>query len=436
MVDARSNGPLHGIRVLELSQIIAGPFCGMNLADLGADVVKLEPPGGEGMRILGGFMPGESKFFHTLNRGKRSLVVNLQDERGQQVIHRIIPDYDVFIVNSRPGVPRRLGVDYETLKRFRSDLIYMENTGYGTRGPSAERSGSDIVAQAYSGLMAGDGKIDEFGAPVLITSTAPADYSAGLAAAMGVCAALYHRQQSGEGQYIATTLLGAALALQAAAISRLPVFDAMVRDPMLERVEQVRASGGSYQEVLEARGDIFSMLGAAFRLYYGGYRVKDGAIILGALTPANRDQIRRVIRIEDDPTDGPDFNALDPANSEMVQQIMERIREIMLTRTMDEWVAAFDVEGAPVSRVNLPEEMSDDPQVQALGSMIDLEHELSGPERMVGSIVEMSATPTGSGRPSPPLDRHTDEVLAEHGLAEGEIAELREAGVIGAAQPN
>ncbi len=436
MVDARSNGPLRGIRVLELSQIIAGPFCGMTLADLGADVVKLEAPGGEAGRALGGFMPGESKFFHTLNRGKRSLVVNLGDEHGQQLIHRIIPDYDVFIINSRPGVPKRLSVDYETLKRFRSDLIYIENTGYGTRGPSAERSGSDIVAQAYSGLMAGDGKIDEFGAPVLITSTAPADYSAGLAAAMGVCAALYHRQQSGEGQYIATTLLGAALALQGAMVSRLPVFDVMVRDPMLERVEQVRASGGSYQEVMKARGDIFSMLGAAFRLYYGGYVVKDGAIILGALTPANRDQMRRVIGIEDDPTASPDFNALDPANSERVQGIMERIREIMLTRTMEEWVAAFDVEGAPASRVNLPEEMSDDPQVQALGSMIDLEHELSGPERMVGSIVEMSATPTGSGRPSPPLDRHTDEVLAEHGLAEDEIAELREAGVIGAAEPN
>ena len=268
MVDVRSNGPLHGIRVLEQSQIIAGPFCGMNLADLGADVVKLEAPGGEAGRALGGFMPGESKFFHTLNRGKRSLVVNLDDKRGQQLIYRIIPDYDVFIVNSRPGVPGRLGVDYETLKRFRSDLIYMENTGFGTRGPSAERSGSDIVAQAYSGLMAGDGKVDEFGAPVLITSTAPSDYSAGLAAAMGICAALYHRQQTGEGQYIATTLLGAALALQGAMVSRLPVFDAMVRDPMLERVEQVRGSGGSYQEMLEARGDGLSALGDAFRLYY------------------------------------------------------------------------------------------------------------------------------------------------------------------------
>ena len=436
MVDAGSNGPLHGVRVLELSQIIAGPFCGMNLADLGADVVKLEASGGEAGRALGGFMPGESKLFHALNRGKRSLVVDLGDERGRQVIHRIIPDYDVFIVNSRPGVPGRLSVDYETLKRFRSDLIYMENTGYGTRGPSAERSGSDIVAQAYSGLMAGGGKVDEFGAPAGSSGTAPADYSAGLAAAMGVCAALYHRQQSGEGQYIATTLLGAALALQASAISRLPVSDAIARDPMLERVEQVRASGGSYQEVLEARSASSPMLGAAFRLYYGGYRVKDGAIILGALTPANRDQMRRVIGLEDDPTDGPDFNAFDPANSKMVQGIMERIREIMLTRTMDEWVAAFDVEGAPVSRVNLPEEMSDDPQVEALGSMIDLEHELSGPERMVGSIVEMSATPTGCDRPSPPLDRHSDEVLTEHGFAAGEIAELREAGVIGASEPN
>ena len=425
------SGPLHGIRVLELSQIVAGPFCGMNLADLGADVVKIEAPGGEGGRVLGASVPGESKFFHTLNRGKRSLVINLQDERGQQVVHRIIPDYDIFIINSRPGVPQRLKVDYETLKGFRPDLIYMENTGYGTNGPSAERSGSDIVAQAYSGLMAGDGKVDEHGAPRLITATAPADYTAGLAAAMGVCAALFHRDRTGEGQYIGTSLLAAGLVLQAGAVSRLPVFDAMMRDPMVERMKEVRRAGGSYQELLDAKGDSLRQLGGAFTLYYGGYQVKDGAIILGALTPLNRDQMRTAMGIDDDPTADPESNALDPASNAVTDAMADRIRGIMLTRTMDEWVAAFDAEGAPISKVNFPEEMSEDPQVQALGIMIELDHELSGPETMVGPIVQMSATPTGSDRPSPPLDRHTDEVLAEHGLTQAEVVELRAANAIG-----
>ena len=248
---------------------------------------------------------------------------------------------------------------------------------------------------------------------------------------MGVCAALYHRAQSGEGQYVSTSLLGSALALQGGSVARLPVFDAMVVDPMLERVNEVRRAGGSYQDILDAKGNLLKMLGGAFLLYYGGYQVKDGAIILGALTPLNREQMRRAMGIDDDPTADPEFNAMDPANDAATTEIGDRIRAVMKTRTMDEWEAAFAVEGAPVSRVNLAEEMADDPQVQALGIMVELEHELSGPETMVGPIVQMSATPTGSDRPSPPLDRHTDEVLAEHGFAAAEIAELRAANAIG-----
>jgi formyl-CoA transferase len=421
-------GPLAGIRVFEVTQIVAGPFCGQNLADLGADVIKVEPPGGEGMRVLGAFMPGESKGFHSLNRGKRSLVLNLQHPQAQEAVHRMIRDFDVFVINSRAGVAARLRIDYDTLRQFRPDLVYLENTGYGARGPSAQRSGSDIVAQAYSGLMAGDGKVDEFGAPRLITATAPGDYMAGLGSAMGICAALFHRERTGEGQYIASSLLQAALAMQGSAAGKLPVFDALTVDPMMERVREARARGASYAQQLEAKGDLFRMMGRAFALYYGGYNVKDGAIILGALTPANRDQMRRVLGVEDDPSRSPDFNALDPANEAVVEGMFERIRATMLTKTMDEWVALFDREGAPVSKVNLPEEMADDPQVQAMGYMLELDHPLTGPERMPGAVVEMSRTPTGTATTSPPLGAHTDEVLREHGFSDAEIAALRAAG--------
>jgi crotonobetainyl-CoA:carnitine CoA-transferase CaiB-like acyl-CoA transferase len=405
-----------------------GPYCGQTLADLGADVVKCEPPGGEGLRVLGEFVPGESKFFHTLNRGKRSLVLDLSSEAGQAVVHRLIPDFDVFLINSRPGVPQRLNVDYETLRQFRPDLIYLENSGYGERGPSASRSGSDIISQAYSGLMAADGKVDEYGAPELITATAPGDYGAGLGSAVGICAALYHRAQTGEGQYISSSLLAAGINLASGAVSQLPVFDAMVTDVAMERLNEARARGASYREQLEAKGNIFDMMGKAFRLYYGGYSVKDGAIILGALTPANRDQFRRAIGVEDDPTAAEDFNALDPENNAIAEQMLERVRAIMLTKTMDEWIAAFDAVGAPASKVNHPEEMADDPQVEAMGYMLDLEHELTGPERMVGPIVQMSKTPTGTTLASPTLGRHTEEVLREHGYSDEEIAALRAAG--------
>ncbi len=424
-------GPLHGIKVFEVSQIVAGPYCGLNLVDLGADVVKVEPPAGEGIRASGGFIPGESKGFHALNRGKRSLVLDLQSPDAQALVHRIIPNFDVFIINARVGVPERLQVDYETLRKFRPDLIYFENTGFGRRGPFARASGSDAVAQAYSGLLAGDGKVDDFGAPEIITATAPADFHAGLAGAMAICAALYHRERTGQGQLIETSLLQAGLALQGTRIGRLPVIDVATTDVMMERVRNVQEAGGSYQEQISARGSMFDQSGrAAARLFYGGYAVKDGGVILGALTPLNRDQMRRAIGIEDDPTRDPEFNSLDPENRKIVEQMLEKVRGIMRTKTMDEWIEIFAKEGAPISKVNFPEDMVDDPQVRAMEYMVDLEHELTGPEQQMGPIVFMSETPTGSNVPSPPLGRHTDDVLREHGLTDDEIAQLRTAAAI------
>ena len=425
-------GPLDGVKVFEVSQIIAGPVCGMNLADLGADVIKVEPPTGEAGRLLGAFMPGESKAYHAFNRGKRSLVMDLRNEQAQALVQRVIPSFDVFIINARPGVPERLGVGYETLRAARPDLIYMENTGYGTVGPNKDRSGSDIVAQAYSGLMAGDGKIDEFGAPELITATAPADYMSALAGAMGICAALYQRNVTGRGQYVSTTLLASALTLQSAVVGRLPVVDEVVRAPMERAIAEGRANGTPYAEIVRGRGNIYRLLGSSFRLYYGGYQAKDGAIILGALTPANRDQMRQVMGIEDDPTNSPDFNALDPANDAIVAEMGERIRAIMLEKTTAEWMEGFDAVGAPAAPVQFPEELTDDPQVEALGVMRSFEHELVGAEELVGPILDMPGAEIGSPLPSPPLDRHTDEVLAECGVGAEEIAALREAGAIGA----
>lgn len=424
-------GPLHGIKVLELTQIIAGPYCGVALADLGADVVKLESPSGDASRVIGQFAPGESKAFHALNRSKRGMVINLATAEGRRVAHELIPHFDVFVTNVRPGVAERIEMDYDTLRALREDLIYLDVTGFGDRGPSAQRSGSDVVVQAYSGLLAGDLKVGADGAPQAITATAPADYVAALGGAMAVCAALYHRAQTGEGQRISTTLLGAGLALQTPWAARVPVSDSILIEPLRQMMSEMLDAGANYAELIEARRSRPSQ-GKAFRIYYGGYPVKDGAIILGALTPQNRDQIRTALEISDDPTDDPEFNAIGPDADAIVAGLEAEIRTKLAGGTMDEWMARLDAVGAPASPVNWLEDIVDDPQVVAMNLMRTYDHALTGPEQHVGPLVEMSQTPTGNERAAPALGADTDDILREHGFSTERVAELRASGAVGA----
>ena len=423
-------GPLDGIKVLELTQIIAGPYCGVALADLGADVVKLESPVGDASRRIGQFAPGESKAFHALNRGKRGLVINLATTEGQAVAHQLITHFDVFVTNVRPGVAERIGMDYDTLRQLRSDLIYFDVTGFGDRGPSAHRAGSDAMVQAYSGLVAGDLKVGPDGAPEQITASAPSDYIAALGGAMGVCAALFHRERTGEGQRISGTLLGAGLALQTPWVADVPVSDSILLEPLRRMMTEMRVAGASYAEMIEARRSRPNQ-GKAFRIYYSGYPVKDGAIILGALTPQNRDQIRIALEITDDPTDNDDFNAIGPDADAIVARVEEQIKAKLASGTMAEWIRRLDAAGAPASPVNWMEDMPDDPQVAAMNLMRPVEHPLTGPERHIGPLVNMSKTATGTDRAAPPLDAETDDILREHGFSKDQIAALRTTSAIG-----
>ncbi len=423
-------GPLEGIRVLEFTQIIAGPFCGVALADFGADVVKLEPIDGGPSRIRRSPIPGENKTFHSLNRGKRSIAIDLKHEAAQDLMQRLVPTFDVVVTNLGYGAAARLRVDYETLRRYREDLIYAENTGFGGHGRNASRAGSDIVAQAYSGLMAAEVKCDELGGPELVQCTGIVDYPAGMVLAMGVCAALVHRARTGEGQHVRSSLLATGMTMMGREIARSPIFDTVTRDPMMERVNAVRERGGDYCEVVNERGGVYDLLGPQLRLYYGGYAVRDGAIIIGALSDRNRAQIRALLGIEDDPTEDLEFDVLDPANLPAINRTRRKIAEAFRTRSADEWIAELDSLGVPASKVYLPEELADDPGVQESGIMLDVEHELTGPEQFVGALVEMSASPTGSPRPSPLHGRHTSEVLEEAGLSAEEIDGLHERGAI------
>ncbi len=425
-----ATGPLSGVRILEFSQIVSLPFGGVVLSDMGAEVIKVEALTGDPHRNLGAVVPGESKRFQSLNRGKSSIAVDLRSEQGRATIHRLVQGVDVVTCNYRYGVAERLGIDYETLREHNPALIYCEVTGFGNAGPMRDRGGTDIVASAYSGLMAGDRKVDEQGLPANITAISLADYVCGFSVAVGVSSALYHRAQTGEGQKIESSLLASALAVQDTQIMRDPVHDAVQRDPMMAVVDAARARNVPYTELLDVYRGRRGQARSAFFAFWRSYYTQDGVVVLGALTPPGRTAARAVLGIAEDGSDLPDFDASDPANVERAEALISRIEELMLARTTAEWVQAFGEAGVPVSPLNLPEDMADDPQVAAMGMMTEIEH-TTGTQRVAGPIVNMSVTPPAVQGPSPALGQHTDEVLRAAGFEEGEIAALRDQGVIG-----
>lgn len=422
-------GALDGVRVLEFSLIVAGPMCGVVLSDMGAEVIKVEPLGGEPGRRNGSIVPTESKSFQAFNHGKRDLVVDVSRPEGLAIIQRLIPTVDVVIVNYRFGVAEHLGIDYEALRRIKPDLIFVESTGWGSRGPLALRGCSDVVAQAYSGLMAGGGKLDDDGAPAPAGGTAIADYMTAVASATAICGALYHRAKTGEGQKIRTSLLRSAVWSQSHIVNREPLTDSVRSAPMVQRMNDIRAAGGSYGDLIATRM-LERTAGAQIALYYSGYQAKDGGIILGALTVANRDTFRRILELHGENSDSPDYDAIDPENIRRGHEFKALIRQKLRQRTVAEWVAIFDAGGAPVSPVNFPEELMQDPQVQAEELFVELVHEVTGEQSVVAPVFEMSVTPTRVAGAAPPLGRDTREIMLEAGWTGEEVDRLASDGVI------
>jgi formyl-CoA transferase len=408
-------GPLAGITVLDFTIIFAGPYAGLHLADLGAEVIKVESPAGDPFRQAGAVLPGNSKVFQYFNRGKRGIVVDLQTSAGRKVIHRMMLGVDVVITNFRPGVAARLGIDYETLSSIRPELVYADITAFGHDGPLAGRGGGNIIAEAYSGAMAISDKVDEDGAPIRSGLTI-ADLSTAIAVAMGVSAALLHRERTGEGQLVSASLLRSAISFTGIANMREPVSDAAVRDPLLEEVTEIRAGGGSYEATLDARRRYHDLRGGP---YHGAFRARDGAIVLGALTPANFAAARGVLEVDDDPLGE---GATVEERRTRMPELRVRVRDIIATRTVAEWLSEFEAAGVPVAPVNLPEEIADDPHMSKM--FVELEHELAGTQRQVGPIVEMSKSPTATERAAPTLGQHTAEVLGEFGFSPQEVASL------------
>lgn len=398
-----SGGPLAGLRVLELSQIMSGPTCGLLLADLGAEVIKIEKlPGGDDSR---GYrdpqVNGVSAPFMMLNRHKRGLALNLKLERGREVLKRLVKDADVLTENFRLGTMDKLGLGYDTLAAINPALIYCAITGYGRTGPFADKGGFDLIAQGFAGLMSVTG---EPGRPPVKGGNAVSDMNAGILGAVGILAAYIHRLKTGQGQLVDTSLADAALQQT---YWHAAVWFATQRSP--------QPTGSAH------------LLTAP----YQAFQASDGWINIGGANQANWERICDVLGHPEWRED-PRFKT----NSERMAHLDELVglmNAVLRTRTRGEWQAAFDAAGVPAGPVHTIGEALSHPQTLARGMVVETVHPQAGPTRGVGCPIHFSATPTPASTPAPLLGQHTRELLRDAGYGDAAIDGLIAEGVVAAA---
>lgn len=416
------SGPLSGVRVLEFAQVYAGPFAAMMLADMGAEVIKVEAFDGDPWRHHTPYAPSESPGFHVMNRGKQSIALDLKRPEGLAVIDRLLPGCDVLVTNLRQDVPKRLGIDYERVQRFRPDIIYALGTAWGRQGPDALDPAFDLIAVAASGLMASAGRVSPRGNPITPGGTAYVDYYTGYSLALAICAALFHRAQTGQGQLVETSMLANSLMIQNASFSLVPAADKGRRAALKGELEAQRGRGASFTEQSAARRPD----GEPLSPFYRTYLTRDGAIAVGGLSAPFRAKMRKALGIAESEMPAPN----DAEANDTLRALMERIECQIRELPTAHWVQVFKQADVPVTPVNFVEEMDTHPQVQSNGYTVEVEHPTGGRELQVGPVHQMSATPPAVQGPSPMLGEHTRRVLALAGYSAQEIDQLFERDVV------
>ena len=393
-------GPLAGMRVLELAQIMAGPTCGMMLADMGADVIKVEKlPGGDDAR---GYreprINGVSAPFLMMNRNKRGIALNLKHAKGREVLLRLARDADVLTENYRRGTLEKLGLGYDVLAQVNPGLIYCAVSGYGLDGPLSDRGGFDLIAQGFAGLMSVTG---EPGRPPVKNGNPVADVNAGILAAAGIAAAYAHKLKTGRGQIVDTSLMEAAL-------------------------QQTYW----YAAIHFATGESPGPSGSAHLLTapYQAFRASDGWINIGGANQSNWERIADVLG-HPEWRDDPRF-ATNSARMENLPALTSRMDAVLATRTKAEWIERFDAAGVPVGPVHSIGEALAHPQTLARGMVVDLVHAQAGPTKALGCPIHFSETPTAITRSAPMLGEHTRQVLREHGYSDADVDALAAEGVV------
>ena len=392
-------GPLAGVRIVDCSAYITGPMATMVLADQGAEVIKVEPPGvGDVMRHLGTARGGISTLFAGCNRSKRSIALDLRDERGRDVLKRLVSEADVFVQNFRPGVVKRLGIDEPSLRQCRADLVYVSLSAFGQAGPWSHKPAFDHVVQAAAGLASVQSDAAT-GEPCFVRN-AVVDKLTALTAAQAISAALLHRANTGEGQHVELCMLDAAISFLWP--------DGMSRDTLL-------GDGVSLQPPIA-----------------NGYRmipVKDGHVALAVLTPA---QIHGLMRAVGRPEfiEDPRFSTLNALLSNL-DAFQAETGEAAAQLTVADIMRQLEAEDVPCSPVLATDQVPGHPQVIANQTLEETEHPAMGRMLRPRPPVRFSVSPAAVSRHAPGLGEHGDEVLAEVGLSDAERAALRDAGIVG-----
>jgi len=417
MTQASSPSPalpkaLGHIRVLDLSRVLAGPWCSQNLADLGADVIKIERPGaGDDTRAWGppyakdthGNETLEAAYYLSANRGKRSLTVDIASSEGQALLRELVVHCDVVLENFKVGHLKRYGLDYESLKALKPDLVYCSITGFGQDGPYADRAGYDFLIQGMGGLMSVTGERDDLpGGGPQKAGVALTDLMTGMYATVAVLAALTHRDRTGEGQHIDMALLDTQVAMLA-----------NVGSNYLNSGKPPRRWGNAHANIVP----------------YQTFACADGHLIVAT---GNDGQYRKFVEAGGRPelANDPRF-ATNPLRVQHRELLVPLLADMVRQKKRDEWIDLLEEKGVPCGPINDVGEVFANEQVVARAMAIDLPHPSAGQVKLVRNPIRMSATPATSGMAPPLLGQHTTEVLRDVlGRSEEEIAALREQGVI------
>ena len=406
MTAAAPSGPLVGLRVIELSHIMAGPVTGLMLADMGADVIKVERADGgdDSRRFLPPDIAGESAAFMMMNRNKRGMALDLKHPDGRDALQRLLTDADVVIENFRRGTMEKFGLGYDRLKEINPGLIYCEISGFGRTGPYADRGGFDLVAQGMSGLMAITGEAP--GRPPVKVGAPVSDITAGILGAMGVAAAYAHRLQTGEGQRVDTSL-----------------FEAAVTHTYWQSA------------ICFATGESPGPMGSAHPLNapYQAFETSDGWVNLGAANQKNWERVIDLIgapELGDDPRFATNRARMD--NRDALTEIMDGHFRRHSTAT---WLARLEAAGVPAGPVYSIAEMQADPQAIDRGMVTEVVHPVVGMVKTLGLPVTFHGTPGGVARPAPVFGEHTREILAEAGYTSEDIDRFVASGAAVAASP-